>query len=52
MIAMPDATLGVRLNYNKITDETSVGVVFEPAAATAARERSGQQIERLREVGR
>ncbi len=47
-----DATMGVRMNFNNITDETSIGVVFEPAAATAARERSGQQFERLREVGR
>jgi hypothetical protein len=44
--------MGLRMNYNRITDETSIGVVFEPSAATAARDRSGQQIERLREVGR
>lgn len=47
-----DASLGVRMNFNNITDETSIGVVFEPAAAAAARLHGSEQLDRLRDVGR
>lgn len=47
-----DATVGVRLAFNSISDETSVGVVFEPAAVAASRAEAAHRIDRLREIGR
>jgi hypothetical protein len=47
-----DATLGVRINVNNITDETSIGVVFEPQAVEASRAKSNELTDRLRDVGR
>lgn len=44
-----DATLGVRLSYNDITEETGISAIFEPFAAQGARE---QKSDRLREIGR
>lgn len=45
-----DASVGVRMNFNSITDETSVGIVFEPQAAVAKRQ--SEQLDRLRNIGR
>ncbi len=46
-----EATLGVRIAYNNITDESSIGVLFEPQAASQ-RQVSAERNERLREIGR
>jgi len=43
----PEAVIGVSVGYNNISEETSVGIIFEPAAAAA----QGQS-ERLRNIGR
>ena len=45
-----DASVGIRMNFNSITDETSVGIVFEPQAAVAKRQ--SEQLDRLRNIGR
>ncbi len=45
-----DASVGVRVNFNSITEETSVGVVFEPQATV--NKRQNDQIDRLRNIGR
>lgn len=46
-----EATLGLRLGYNEITEETSMSVVIEPQAVSAS-QRSSERVERLREIGR
>lgn len=48
---MREATLGIRFSYNSITEESSVGVLFEPQAADQ-RQASRDRSERLREIGR
>ncbi|MBY0313748.1 MAG: hypothetical protein K2W85_16910 [Phycisphaerales bacterium] len=48
---MREATLGVRIAYNSITEESSIGVLFEPQAADQ-RQAAQQRGERLREIGR
>jgi hypothetical protein len=45
-----DASVGVRVNFNSISDETTVGVVVEPQAAVARRQ--GERLDRLRDIGR
>ncbi len=40
----PEATLGVVVNYNQISDETSFGFVFEPVGVT---EQPGARLQRL-----
>ncbi len=45
-----DATLGFRMSFNSITDETSIGFVFEPAAI--ASKRQSERMDRLRDIGR
>jgi hypothetical protein len=51
----PEATLGVVVNYNQITDETSFGFVFEPVGVaddpTARLRRLGSERGRVRPVG-
>ncbi|MFN7021639.1 MAG: hypothetical protein ACK4WH_09965 [Phycisphaerales bacterium] len=44
----PEAALGVSIGVNNITDETSIGVIFEPVAAREVQ----QPTQRLRDLGR
>lgn len=46
---LQDGTVGVRMEYNTITEETSFGVIFEPQLASQKRQELSQ---RLREIGR
>ncbi|MCC6320160.1 MAG: hypothetical protein IT438_01845 [Phycisphaerales bacterium] len=44
----PEAAVGVSVGVNNITDETSIGVIFEPTAAREAQ----RPTDRLRNIGR
>ncbi len=45
---VPEADIGLSLAYSDVSDETSIGFIFEPVAAGAAAARS----QRLRDIGR
>lgn len=46
---VPEAQIGVSVGYSDITDETSLSLIFEPAAASAA---AANRSQRLRDIGR